>query len=291
MAGEVVKAAAKLTGVLVIPGGIRGKAPENLPVSSSARRPFSVRSSVSAMTSGEEAAGDREPMPRVVFHGEPTLEEAKEATSELILGLEKIYPWSRDYDGHGNSVTAKHELNSSLSNSQVEQANASVSGEITTEPVVPKTVYTAFRLLRESSVAQNVVASIASDPNVVQAVRQNQQLQDFLRLERTRWASSRSVTGAERLDELNAESIEDPSNDAESKTGISFEDLLKIIKDMVYMIKNVSDLFKNLFGREGAKSSANGDHGPPGASAEHVIEASLLGLAIMVIMLIFLKRV
>lgn len=91
MAGEVVRAAAKLTGVPVIPGIIRGKAPENVLVSSSARMPFSAPPSVSAMTSGEEAVGGRESMARVVFHGVPTLEEAKEATSELILGIEKYF--------------------------------------------------------------------------------------------------------------------------------------------------------------------------------------------------------
>ncbi|KZV54897.1 hypothetical protein F511_31320 [Dorcoceras hygrometricum] len=291
MAGEVVKAAAKLTGtgVPVVPGGIRGKGLGHLPVSSSARMPFSARPAAAVATSGEEAAD--EPMPRVVFHGDPTLEEAKEATSELIIGLEEIYPWSRDYDGYENSVTSKHELDKSLSNSQVEQANASSSVQSSSEPAVPTTVYMAFRLLRESTVAQNVVASIASDPNVVKAVRENQQLQEFLHSERRRWISSHSVTGPERLDVSYAENIEDSSNYKESKPRISVEDLLKTIKDMVDMIQNLSGLFKEFFGHEGAaKSSANGDHGAHGASSEHVVEASLLGLAIMVIMLVLLKR-
>ncbi|XP_073146528.1 uncharacterized protein [Henckelia pumila] len=280
MVGEVVRAAAKLPGVPVM---IRGKTAEQ--VSSSTRMPFSARRHC---TSGDEAAG--EPMPRLVFHRVPTPEEAKEATSEIIVGIEKIYPWSPDYDGYEKSVNGKHEFHSSGSNSEIEEAKTSASGEVTTEPPVPTTVYTAFRLLRESSAAQNVVASIACDPNVVKAVRQNQQLQEFLHLERRRWASSHSVSGAEKLDELYTESVEDSSTNTESKPRISFEDPLKMIKDMVDMMKNLSDFFKNVFGGEGTKSFATGDHGAPRASAEHVIEASLLGLAIMVIMLIFLKR-
>ncbi|XP_073274439.1 uncharacterized protein [Primulina huaijiensis] len=83
----MVRPAAKLTGVPVIPGGIRGKASEHLPLSSSAGMPFSARPVAAAVTFGEEAAG--EPMPRVVFQGVPTVEEAKEATSELIVGIER----------------------------------------------------------------------------------------------------------------------------------------------------------------------------------------------------------
>ncbi|XP_073273411.1 uncharacterized protein [Primulina huaijiensis] len=306
MGGGAMRAAAKLTGVTVATGGIRGITAEHLPISSSKRGPFSVRAAATTKSSGEEmklvssqsrnscseiddwvhTGGEEEvimcagePMPRVVFGGAPTLQEAKEATSELAVTLEKAYLSSRD------TAIAKHDLGSSLSNSQVDCAKAyGISEIMATAPTSP--VVKAFRLLHESSEAQNVVASIACDPNVWTAVLQNSELQEFLHLQKTN-----SVTaGADHLEKLSAKSSEDSSSDVESGPANGFVDFVQKMKvTLVGMMNNLSGFFQNLFGGKVAKVFANGD-GTPRLSAENVMEASFLGLAIMAIMVILFKR-
>ncbi|XP_075503180.1 uncharacterized protein LOC142540717 isoform X4 [Primulina tabacum] len=306
MGGGAMRAAAKLTGVTVATGGIRGITAEHLPISSSKRGPFSVRATATTTSSGEEmklvssqsrnscsesddwvhTGGEEEvmmwagePMPRVVFGGAPTLQEAKEATSELAVTLEKAYLSSRD------TANAKHDLGSSLSNSQVDCAKAYGISEIMA-PALTSPAVTAFRLLHESSEAQNVVASIACDPNVWTAVLQNSELQEFLHSQKTN-----SVTGAaDHLEKLSTKSSEDSSSDAESEPANSFVDLVQKMKvTLVGMMNNLSDFVQNLFGGKVAKVFANGD-GTPRLGAENVMQASFLGLAVMAIVVILFKR-
>ncbi|XP_073039716.1 uncharacterized protein [Primulina eburnea] len=322
MGGGAMRAAAKLTGVTVATGGIRGITAEHLPISSSNRGPFSVRAAATTISSGEEmklvssqsrnscsesddwvhTGGEEdvimwagEPMPRVVFGGAPTLQEAKEATSELAVTLEKAYLSSRD------TAIAKHDLGSSLSNSQVDCAKAYGISEIMA-PALTSPAVNAFRLLHESSEAQNVVASIACDPNVWTAVLQNPELQEFLHLQKTN-----SVTdAADHLEKLSAKSSEDLSSDAESEPANAFVedsssnvesepanafvDLVQKMKvTLVGMMNNLSDFVQNLFGGKVAKVFANGD-GTPRLGAENVMQASFLGLAVMAIVVILFKR-
>ncbi|KAK4383003.1 hypothetical protein Sango_2818600 [Sesamum angolense] len=79
-----------------------------------------------------------EPMPRVVFGGVPTLQDARETTSELTTALDKTYLSSPNSVGRDGSFVVD----------------------------LPAPVIMAFRFLSESSAAQNVVASVAYDPNV-----------------------------------------------------------------------------------------------------------------------------
>ncbi|XP_073145381.1 uncharacterized protein [Henckelia pumila] len=316
MGGGAMRAAAKLTGVTVAAGGIRGIKAEHLPMSSAKRGPFSVRAAATTISSGEEmklvssqsqnscseiddwvyAGGEEkvimgagEPMPRVVFGGAPTLQEAKEATSELAVTLEKAYQSSCDSVGYGNSVVAKHNLGSSLSNSQVECAKACGLSDIMA-PAVTSPAVKAFRLLHESPAAQSVVASIACDPNVWTAVLQNPELQEFLHSQKTCLGLSDSVTCADHLENVSAKSIGDSSSDAESEPANGFEDfVLKIKVKMADMMSNLSDFFQKIFGGKGTKIFANVG-GTPGPSTENVIGASFLGLAIMAIVVILFKR-
>lgn len=119
--GGGMKAAAKVVGFTVATGGLRGvTAVDNYPVTFSARKvasscPVSARVSLeddvklkssqsqadvqrpcSELDDWEFAGGEEdllvsadEPVPRVVFGGLPTLQEAKEATSELTVAVEK----------------------------------------------------------------------------------------------------------------------------------------------------------------------------------------------------------
>lgn len=117
MGGGAIRAAAKVAGITAATSGLRGLAAEHYPVSSATRRTASARTAASVaeevklVASNSEGGVQRpylemddwvlageeeemviraaEAMPRVVFGGVPTLQEAKEATSELTLALEK----------------------------------------------------------------------------------------------------------------------------------------------------------------------------------------------------------
>ncbi|KAL2247569.1 UNVERIFIED_CONTAM: hypothetical protein Sindi_2609200 [Sesamum indicum] len=119
MGGGAMRVAAKVAGITAASGGLRGIAAEHYSVSSAARRAASIRppaatvEDVKLVTSqveagvqrpclemddwvfagGEEEAvvGVADPMPRVVFGGVPTLQEAREATSELTAALDKYF--------------------------------------------------------------------------------------------------------------------------------------------------------------------------------------------------------
>lgn len=113
MGGGAIRAAAKVAGMA---GGLRSITPEHLTLSSAARMASSVRPAAATvddvkLVASNLESGDvqkpcvafddwvsvnedlgieaSEPMPRVVFGGPPTLQEAKEATSELSIALEK----------------------------------------------------------------------------------------------------------------------------------------------------------------------------------------------------------
>uniref|UniRef100_A0A5B6YXP2 Uncharacterized protein n=1 Tax=Davidia involucrata TaxID=16924 RepID=A0A5B6YXP2_DAVIN len=217
--GGAMRAAAKVAGIGVVSGGLRGVpavSPAEHPFSAAARkatRPVSVfasstedvnsnvliasqNNSIDAtvqrpsweINDWEFAGGEEdlfiesgEPMPRLVFGGLPTLQEAKDATSELKDVLEKVYLSSPKSTGGGGSFIAADQ-GSGLSLLPNSETKACVTSET---PAVPKNALQAFRFLNESPAAQTVVASIASDPNVWHAVLQNEALVEFLQSHKT----------------------------------------------------------------------------------------------------------
>ncbi|KAK6132749.1 hypothetical protein DH2020_033554 [Rehmannia glutinosa] len=280
MGGGTIRAATKVAGIAAATGGLRGIAAEHFPVSSAARKaasacpPAATTEDVKLVASKLEAGAQRpclgiddwvfaggegdevltaaEPMPRVVFGGAPSLQEAKEATSELTVALEKAYLSSpNSVEG---SVVADNDSSLSLSNKQVVENKACNA----IAPAVPAPAIMAFRFLRESSTAQNVVASIASDPNVWNAVLQNTELQDFLQSQRACSFSDEN---------LNMELVAD--------SDLLDQSSAKIIDDCL-------------------SKGVNGVHissdGTARSSADTFMEASFMGLAVMAILVILLKR-
>ncbi|KAG8365019.1 hypothetical protein BUALT_Bualt18G0059400 [Buddleja alternifolia] len=305
--GGMMRAAAKVAGITVATGGLRGITAENYPVSSASRRAASLRPAAAAATAtttedvklvasksqagveiddwvfagGEEevmvVAG--EPMPRVVFGGVPTLQEAIEATSELTEALEKVYLSSSNSVGHED-----HESISPLSNSQVVETKACVTSETAVAPAVPAPAIMAFKFLHENSVAQNVVASIACDPNVWNAVLKNQELQGFLQ-------SQSSSSSACSDSESSAKSFDISSDYADSEPVGGFMDIFqKIRTTVVDMMRSLSGYFQNFFGGQGVSRAYVNSDGTAKLSGDTVMEASFMGLAIMAILVILLKR-
>ncbi|CAI9754997.1 unnamed protein product [Fraxinus pennsylvanica] len=323
-----MKAAAKVVGFTVGTGGPRGvTAVENYPFSFSARKvassyPVSARVSLeddvklkasqtqadvqrpcSELDDWEVAGGEEdlmvsagETMPRVVFGGPPTLQEAKEATSELTVAIKKAYLSSPQSVGHGGSHTSDHG-STLLSNSEVLDTRHTTEKSVAA--AVPTHAIQAFRFLNNSSAAQTVVASVACDPNVWNAVLQNQELQQFLQSQKTCLAFSdmnldvkESVADYDLRNRSLQECDDRPSDSGHSEPGNGFQDIMQKIKlAVVEMMNSLSGFFQNFFrGKAANKGSMNDDETARLNSVETVLEASLMGLAIMAIMVILLKR-
>ncbi|KAK4398450.1 hypothetical protein Sango_1320500 [Sesamum angolense] len=289
MGGGVMRAA----GITVANGGLRGITLEHCPVFSATLRAASSRPEASPsqagvrMTSSEMddwlfAGREPEPvvsavdqMPRIVFAGRPTLQEAKEATSDLTVALEKVYLSSHHSSaGFEASFAESRYPCLSVSSSQLIENKAS---ERAVAPAVPAHAIKAFQFLYESSAAQDVVASIACDQNVWNAVLHNQELQEFLQSKRAGLAYSNMNQSSERIDVAYERVESQPDN--------GFIDVVQKVKTTVVdMISSLSDYFQNFFAGQGASRILA--HSGRAGSAETVMGASFMGLAIMAIMVI-----
>ncbi|CAH1449851.1 unnamed protein product [Lactuca virosa] len=300
--GVVMRAAAKVTGLGVFNGSLRGAG--NPVVSTARQASVSVASVVSssddvklaiannenkANSSVEKAYDDwelagsedelfieaREPKPRVVFGGAPTIQEAKQATYDLNDALQKTYLSPNATNG---------QMLSAFSNSE----NVETKNCLASESTVSSHAIKAFKLLNESPSAQNVVASIASDPNVWNAVLKNEALVEFLENHQS------SVVFPEF--DLDGKGSSTDESESKSESGKGFMDYVKDIKHkvtvtVVDMMNSLSDTFQTLFGGAPKGEFTVNPDGTAGISMEKTaIGATLMGLAIMVITVVITKR-
>ncbi|MBA0687518.1 hypothetical protein Goari_015048 [Gossypium aridum] len=240
------------------------------------------------------ASGRPEPIARVLFSGVPSLEEAEEATNDLKDALDKVYLSSPQYS-EMIQVTGV----SSLSNTEESKDCVAYNIEATS---VPKPAIQAFKLLNESPAVQvvvnyildndipyrwltvlfrSVVASIASDPHVWNAVLNNSAYMDFIKSQQTNDkfefpGSPRSSVSSVKLEE-------------NEDGGDSFSAFIQKIKtSVVEMVSKTTDFLYSLF------SLPSGDKAEENAGSNNMdktIGASLMGLAVMVIMVVLVKRV
>ncbi|KAM3396152.1 hypothetical protein P3S68_005158 [Capsicum galapagoense] len=330
--GGAFRAAAKVAGITVANSGFRSVTAEH-PVYTAARnvvRPVSVSaisSSLEDVKSGVvtavngggegglsdasavqkvvtefddwEMAGDEEemmvsvgePLPRVVFGGAPSLQEATEATSDLKHALEKVYLSGSANEYGGSCVSG--------SSSSPFTKTCVVSETVVTKSA-PKHAMQAFRFLNETPAAPSVVASIACDPNVWNAVMQNPALQEFLESQKTSASFldsdhkiDESVADTDSFSQSSRRSTSSKSQADESKSGNSFTDFLQnvtrtVTQTVVDMMNSLSDYFNNLFG--GNKVFFNADGSAKLGAVETTLGASFMGLAVMVMMVIVSKR-
>ncbi|KAK4439862.1 hypothetical protein Salat_0321100 [Sesamum alatum] len=308
MGGGAMRAAGKVAGITVANCGLRGVTSEHCPVfcatlrAASSRHEASLPEDVKLLASPTQAGvevtssemddwvlagGEAEPvvsavdrMPRVVFDGRPTLQEAKEATSELTVALEKVYLSSPHSAGSEVSFAESHYPCLFTSSSQLIENKAS---ETALAPTVPAHAIKAFRFLYGSPAAQDVVASIACDQNVWNAVLHNPELQEFLQSQRAGLAYS-------NMNQSSAKRVDVAYEHAESQPDNGFTDVVQKVKTTVVdMISSLSSYFQSFFGGQGASRTFAYSSGT--ASAETVMGASFMGLAVMAIMVILLKRV
>eukprot|EP00262_Sarcandra_glabra_P019362 TRINITY_DN728_c0_g1_i1.p1 TRINITY_DN728_c0_g1~~TRINITY_DN728_c0_g1_i1.p1 ORF type:complete len:323 (+),score=68.70 TRINITY_DN728_c0_g1_i1:245-1213(+) len=220
------------------------------------------------------------PTPRVVFGAVPTLDEAKEATSDLKDAIEKIYFSSSDTTGCNDSSKAVQGSTFSrlLSLEDSETKACVTSDRAAILPSVSKHVFQAFTLLNESPEAQNVVASLASDKNVWEAVMKNEKVMEFYQS---------NQIGA-LPDDVNVDMGYAEKHTEESNINILMELMNKIKMKVVEMISNISNLFQNVFGNFTQETSFT--ESKRSTTTETAIGASFMALAIAAIMVVLVKR-
>ncbi|KAL2943923.1 Photosystem I assembly protein Ycf3 [Bienertia sinuspersici] len=284
--GGAMRAAAKVAGIGVINSGIRSSGSIESPVNVAVRPALSGLSSTGltvenpvqkpvweiddwefAGSENDEFVVDKNnsAKPRLVFGPVPTIEETKEATIELKDALDKVYLSSPKSEGSAESASALHETKAC----------------ITHESSVSKSAMQAFRLLHDSAAAQTVVASIACDPNVWNAVMQNPTLVEFLE-------SEKSATIFENQDQesTNTSVHSNDANGPKMPGGLmAFLENVKIT--VVDMVQNLTNLVQSWFNApEMEKSTKSTD----GSTRSLLAGGSFMGLAMMVIMVVVMKR-
>lgn len=224
---------------------------------------------------------------RFVFGSAPTLKEATEATADLKEAIEKVYFSSATVEA---PVTVE---------APIKISEASVLGE--TEAIVssvPKHVVQAFSLLQESPEAQSVVASLASDKNVWDAVMKNDKVMEF-------YNKNQSVLPPPESDIVPKESVRENVNlegsvvtcdspiEATSQE-YTFSDIMQNIKLKVSeMVSNVSCILQDFLASSFETQSTTATKTDASTSDKYVdvaLGASFIALAVATILVVLVKR-
>ncbi|KAI3834116.1 hypothetical protein MKX03_017503 [Papaver bracteatum] len=200
---------------------------------------------------------------RVIFGGLPSLEEAEEATSDLKVALDDMTS-SSDYEEYDESETS--------------ETKACVTTPSESGPILQ-----AISLLKESPAAQSVVSSLACDENVWDAVMGNEKVMEFLKLHQTDNEYHEHKKSSICFEDV--KQTEGLGN-MFSKTVDNFK--LKVLE----MMTSLSTLFQDLFGGQASGSNIHldADGNARATILDRIKGSSFMALAIMVIMVVILKR-
>ncbi|MCL7029026.1 hypothetical protein MKW94_025069 [Papaver nudicaule] len=184
-----------------------------------------------------------------VFGSVPSLDEAKSATSDLKDALGKIYftPGERTVGFHSQ----------------------------------PNHAFQAFALLQDSPEVQNVVAALASDKNVWEAVMKNEELMEFYRKANMN-ESVPDVIGVERKHD-------DGISFGSATNGlISLIDMIK--EQVLAMVSSLTEFFQQIF-RNAVEGINNTDSGNNSIwKCTSAKGAPFMALTIAAIMVVMVKR-
>ncbi|XP_068338178.1 uncharacterized protein [Pyrus communis] len=304
--GGVVRSVAKVAGIggVVHGGMLRGAPGVSSPTGHSVRKAsIPVAATLTAQNNGgaevaaiEKLAWDAgdwqvvgageddlvmsggEPMPRVVFDAAPSFKEAKEATAELKDALDKVYLSSPKSTDFGEVSAADNVAGLSLiTNPEPEE----MESLLLTRTSVPKHALHAFEMLSRSSEAQNVVASIASDPNIWNAMMENSAVKQFM--------ANKNYN--RYMEEYAADTypVSHKKLEDESEKSDCLEDMLggfvqKIKLTVEKWVSDLSSFIQNIFEPPAAETEADG------GNTKSVVASAFMGLAVMVVMVVLLKR-
>ncbi|KAH1221436.1 hypothetical protein GmHk_12G034862 [Glycine max] len=319
--GAMRSAAAKIAGIGISKAALRPSALPTEQAVHNASRPTSVvgvKGAKSTEVASLHAAAPWDDwdladdgdlvVPRMVFGSVPTFAEAKEATAELKDAIDQVYlsPESSQYSSRGGQVSALSPTGgqvSALSPTLYEPVNRSCVVDAISDSSAPKHAIQAFHLLSTSRDGA-VVASLACDPNVWNAVMENPAVSSFFQSQQS-VADLGAAGNTEELDKFSSctsETVESPERlgvSAESHPGngiFDFMDLLQNVKlTVIELVSRVSGFLQNIFPTPDAmKEKMSGDvDGNTKASfmdSKISMGGTFTGLAIIVIMVIVTKR-
>ncbi|KAB2623468.1 hypothetical protein D8674_038332 [Pyrus ussuriensis x Pyrus communis] len=182
-----------------------------------------------------------EPMPRVVFNAASSFKEAKEATAELKDALDKVYlslPKSTDL-GEPSAAAGAAGL-PLIKNPEPEE----MGSLLPTRTSVPKHVLRASEMLSRSSEAQNVVASIASDPNAWNAMMENSAVKQFMANKNCNLNTEEYAADTYPASPKKLEDESEKSNSLEDMLG-GFVQKIKLTVDK--WVNDLSSFIQNIF--------------------------------------------
>ncbi|XP_010928579.1 uncharacterized protein [Elaeis guineensis] len=241
---------------------------------------------VSGIPEKKELFDSLYPAPRLVFGRVPTLEEAKAATAELKDALEKVYfSSSTTSDSTRSGLGASLQSPVCLEGSETKGCTMSKNSTLSS---TPNYAIQMFSLLQGNPKAQNVVASIASDENVWNAVMNNPKVKQFYETQQSMVLPSETVVESSESPES---SEAHPSQDSYQSSRTRFMDFVQNFKLKVSkMVVNLSDFFQDYMG------TSTGGHSSMGTGIHHAdsnadaVQKSFVALAIATILVILLKR-
>lgn len=213
-----------------------------------------------------------------MFGPVPTLEEAKEATADLKDAVERVYfSPSTEVSPEGVQGCTSRE-NVALVQS------------------MPKHVVQAFSLLQGSPEAQDVVASLAADKNVWDAVMKNEKVMEFYRTQQSVVLQPETNVDFEESvgeNECTKEFLENPKSPAGDSQSSVFMEIMGHIKlKVTEMVSQISNFLQDLLGTStGAQSSTSTkSSGSTGSNVDVAVGASFIALAIAAILVVLVKR-
>lgn len=223
-----------------------------------------------------EAAAALDPPPRLVFGPAPTLEEATDATADLKEAIEKVYFSS----GNVEEAIKVNEV------SDIGKSAAIL-------PSMPKHVVQAFSLLHGSQEAQSVVASLACDVNVWDAVMKNDMVLEFCNKHKSVILPPDPIEENLGLERLFSETV--GSTDEETSEGSAFfPRIVQTIKVKVYeMVNNISCFLQDFMGASSENHGTASAGTSTSSSADYTniaLGSSFIALAVATILVVLVRR-
>ncbi|CAL4997043.1 unnamed protein product [Urochloa decumbens] len=226
------------------------------------------RDDATAVVVAEREATAAAAKPRLVF-APPSREEAEEATTELKDAIERAY---------------FNESPVEVVKEQDKELNKLATDAII--PSMPGHVVQAFTLLKSSPEAQTVVASLASDRNVWDAVLKNEKVMEFYKTHQTIQTFPEEAATVESPEKFENAASEN------SPTGSPFADFVDNAKKTVMdVVDNITHFFQDLFRPPAEAQAGAGSSTEKGPSlGEMAVGGSFMALTIAVILLVLFKR-
>uniref|UniRef100_M8AQG6 Uncharacterized protein n=1 Tax=Aegilops tauschii TaxID=37682 RepID=M8AQG6_AEGTA len=158
-------------------------------------------------------------------------------------------------------------------------------------PAMPGHVVQAFTLLKSSPEAQSVVASLASDKNVWDAVLKNERVMEFYKSHQQTLVNT-FPEGTDSTDSVESpEKFEEASPEYALPTASPLSDFVdNAKKTMMEMVDNITNFFQDLFHNPAEAEAGPGSSSKKPSFAEMAAGGSFMALAMAVILVVLFKR-